>query len=486
MIVGIDIGTQSLKAVVVSDQLEIRGECAVGYQPQFLRPGWAEQSPLLWEQALPKAIAGALDVASVNAGDIRGLGIAGQLDGCIAVDARGLPLHPCLIWMDRRAIAELGDIDPNVVRDIGGVVLDASHPAAKIRWMMRHLDIGKSVRCFHAPVSYLVSRLTGQDVIDHATASTSMLYSLSSQSYDSKLLEMFGLSAELLPLAKPAESVAGILTDTGAELTGLPKGLPVAVGTGDDFSSALGAGVVKPGRFLNVLGTAEVTGALSCKAVVDPDGLVETHAFPGELYYVENPGWLCGGIITWFLKNFGLNDVSTLGNEAMNASPGSDGVLFLPAFSGAMAPEWIASARGVFFGLAPSHGRGTLARAVLEGTAFAMRDVLDRVVALDLNIEAIRIVGGGAKSELWCQIRADLTGLPVEVPRHADTSSIGAALLGGVAAKILPNLGQSAAALDRGMRVIDPRPDQKALYDQSYGRYRELFQALKPLFSTSS
>jgi xylulokinase len=482
VIVGIDIGTQSLKAVVVSDQLEILGEHSVGYQPAFPRPGWVEQDPALWEQAMKPAIAEALQKAKVQPDSVKAVGLAGQLDGCIAVDKDGVPLHPCLIWMDRRAEDEIAGLDADLVQRLGGVVLDASHLAAKIKWLKRHVPAARGAKCFHVPVSYLVSRLTGEHVIDHGTASTSMLYGLSAQAYVPKLLDHFGIAEHELPAARPAESIAGLLNSFGRELTGLPKGLPVAVGTGDDFSSALGAGLVEPGRLITVLGTAEVVGALHPTPVIDPLRLVETHAYSGGMYYIENPGWLSGGGLTWFTQTFGLPDFQTLDAEANVTKPGAEGILFLPALSGAMAPEWLASARGVFFGMTPSHGRGHLARALLEGTAFAMRDVLERVQSLGVHVEALRIVGGGARSSLWCQIRADIAGLPAEVPVRADTSPIGAALLAGAASGIFPDLVSAAGSLTHDMQIVEPRHDLKPLYDEGHQRYRDLFCALKPLF----
>lgn len=482
MIVGVDIGTQSLKAVIVNSELEVLGQHAIAYQPEFPQPGWAQQDPKLWEDALRPAIEGALRAANCRAGDVRALGIAGQLDGCIPVDGEGLPLHPCLIWMDRRAEPEIAGIDARLIQKRCGLVLDASHLAAKIRWLKRHVPAARQAACFHVPVSYVVSRLTGEHVIDHATASTSMVFGLATQNYDSDLLQLFGVARSDFPEPAPAQGVAGRLTKGGSELTGLLAGLPVAVGTGDDFASTLGAGLTAPGRLIDVLGTAEVVGVLHPLPVIDKASLVETHAFPGGLYFVENPGWLSGGALAWFRQVFALKDFPTLDAEAAATPPGSEGVTFIPALSGAMAPEWIASARGAFYGLAPGHGRGHMARAVLEGTAFAMRDVLERVRNLDVQIDAIRAVGGGAKSAFWTQLRADLTGIPVEIARHVDTSPIGAAMLASVAAGFSSDLGQSAAKLNEGLKVVHPDPSKKPAYDAAYSKYHQLFKHLSPLF----
>jgi xylulokinase len=482
MIVGADIGTQSLKAVVLTPDLDVLGEHAIGYQPRFPRAGWAEQDPQLWENALGPAIAAALAAARIAPAEIKALGLTGQLDGCVAIGRDGLPVHPCLIWMDRRAEAEIAGIDAEPVLEKGGVILDATHLAAKIRWLKAHVPEARQAVRFHVPVSYMVSRLTGRHVIDHATASTSMVYGLARQAYDADLLALFDLGEDELPAAAEAQSIAGELTEPGGRLTGLPAGITVAVGTGDDFASTLGAGLVGSGRFINVLGTAEVVGALHPDPVIDRGRLVETHAFIGGHYFIENPGWLSGGALAWFRDTFRLGDFAELDALAKGVPAGAEGVTFLPALSGAMAPEWIASARGVFYGLAPSHGTRHLARALLEGTAFAMRDVLERVRQMGVGVEALLIAGGGAKSRLWKEIRADLTGLPAGTAKHLDSAPVGAALLASVASRLTGDLAEAAGALRAGGETIEPDPRNRAAYDDAYQRYQELFRSLKPMF----
>ena len=258
----------------------------------------------------------------------------------------------------------------------------------------------------------------------------------------------------------------------------------MAAGTGDDFAATLGAGLVQPGRFINVLGTAEVVGALHPKPVIDRRRLVETHAFIAGHYFVENPGWLSGGALAWFRDIFRLQDFAELDSIACDVPPGAAGAIFLPALSGAMAPEWIAAARGAFYGLAPSHGTGHLARALLEGTAFAMRDVLERVQALGIGVEALLIAGGGARSRLWKQIRADLTGLPAETAQHMDSAPVGAALLAAIAARMVDMVDVvNAAKLGASGDVIEPNTRNRAAYDEAYERYRALFQSLKTVFN---
>ena len=480
-VVGIDLGTQSLKAVVVDDDLRLRGEASVPYQPAFPAPGWAEQDPALWLAALKPAIAGALEKAGLTAADIKGMAIAGQLDGCVAVDHNGRALAPCIIWMDRRAAAEIAGIDVGFIRERTGLVLDATHMAAKIRWAARNLPEARNAVRWHQPVSFVVAALCGRAVIDHALASTTMLYGLKERAYAGDLLATFDIDAMKLPDIDNASAVAGTLTRAGAALTGLPLGIPLAVGTGDDFSAAIGAGVVVPGVVACNLGTAEVVGAISDTLRIDQNGLVETHGFLGDRYFVSNPGWLSGGAVTWFLSTFGVSSPAAMSELASTVMAGSDDLLFLPALSGAMAPRWIAGARGAFYGLTSFHGKAACARAVLEGCAFAMRDVVDRLSELGIATRRIRLSGGGARSRVWAQIRADVSGRPVEIASAADASPLGAAILAATAIGLANSVQEAAERLAGRIETIDPDPVAGEIYDRSYQRYRTLFDALAPL-----
>jgi xylulokinase len=484
MIIGIDAGSQSLKAVLLDDRLRTIGSGRRGYAIDFPQPGWAEQGPAVWEQALGPAIAEALAAAGRKASDVTAIGVAGQLDGCIAVDGAGAALAPCLIWMDRRADDDLADLrrtpGNEFFRARTGANLDGSHMAPKARWLLARGPGG--VR-FHQPVSYLVERLTGEAVIDHGMASTSLGYDLAKGAYATDLLDHFGLKQAQFPRVERSEAEAGKLTARGAALTGLPAGIAVAVGTGDDFSTPLGAGVAIPGIVANVLGTAEVTGALDPRPLIDGKGLVETHRYVGaDLNYIENPGWVCGGALEWLRALLSIPDFAKFDRRAEAAPPGSDGLLFLPALTGAMTPEWIAGARGCFYGLTPSHGAGHLARSALEGTAFGLRDVADRLREMGVAAGRVRLLGGGARSRLWTQIRADVTGLPVERSAIADSSAVGAALLAAVASGKVKDLSAAAAAVGAVAETVEPIAANRAAYDDAYHRYRRLFESLKPLF----
>ena len=483
MLVGIDVGTQSLKVVVTDKTMRICGEAAVAYQPVYPLAGWAEQDPNLWLNALQPTIAKALERAGSKAADVSALAVSGQLDGCIGVNSHGEPIGPAIIWMDRRAAESMAGIDAAAVAKRAGLVPDASHMAAKIQWNLKHNENARKAAAWHQPTSFMVEALTGSRVIDHCLASTTMLYNLSSQSWDDALLWSFGIDGNTLPVISDTAETAGSLSAKGAALTGLPKGLPVAVGTGDDFATLLGCGISSPGTLAISIGTGEIIGALSDKLVIDPDQLVETHAFPTGHFHLGNPGWLSGGAVRWFLSTFSVHDDTEFSALAAQAPPGSDGLLFIPALTGAMAPVWVANARGTFHGLTTAHSKAHLARALLEGTAFAMRDVIDRLTALGVQTGSIRIMGGGSKSHVWMKIRADVMGRAVDVAETSDASALGAAIIAAVVAGIYPDLRSATAALKISRHTIAPDRGKYDLYNEAYGQYRKLFAALLPLYN---
>ncbi len=468
--------------MVTDDGLVPLGAASLSYRPDYPRPGWAEQHPRLWEDALGPAIEAALQAADIAPGSLRALGISGQLDGCVAMDAGGAALGPCLIWSDRRAEKEAQVVDADELRRLTGLTRDATHMAAKIAWLKRTPPDGQIADHYHQPVSYTVARLTGARVFDRGLASTTMLYGLVRRDYEAALLDAFGVAPEELPEIAEAGDLAGTLTAGGAALTGLAEGLPVAVGTGDDFSAPLGAGLTAPGRVACVLGTAEVVGALDPAPKIDPRGLVETHGYAGGGFYIENPGWLSGGALSWLRELLGIADFAAFDRLAAEVGAGAGGVTFLPALSGAMAPEWNAAARGCFYGLTPAHGAGHLARALLEGCAFAMRDVIERLVSLDVPVEGLLLLGGGAKSRVWAQIRADCSGLPVELPLVTDTSPLGAAVCAAVAGGLQPDIASCARLVGAVAETLEPDRAARPAYDAAYGAYRKLFDSLRPMF----
>lgn len=485
--IGCDVGSQSLKGVLIGPDGSTYGTATEAYPVDYPGGVWAEQDPALWQAALAAVVGRLRMEASVRAADIRAIGFASQVDGVVPVDAVGAPLRPAIIWMDRRATREAnelrGRISADDVRAITGLNLDAYHGGPKITWIRHHEPaIADAAEAYLLPGAFLVAWLTGERVVDHANASSTMLYDVTTRAWSPRLLDALELEPRQLGRIASASDIAGPLTSTAADALGLTTACHVVVGTGDEHGAALGAGAIRPGVVCDITGTAEPVGVAALAPVIDPSGLVETHGHADpRVWFIENPGFVSGGSVRWFLDAVG-GDEARLSLEAASIPPGSSGLTFLPALAGATTPRWDDEARGAFTGLTMGHGRADLARAVLEGCTFGLRDIVERLDELGLASGEIRVVGGGARSATWLQMKADVTGRTVRVLATPEATALGAGYLAGVAAGIFDDLDDAVArcaVLDP--IAYEPDPSVRAPYDDAYGRYHRVFDALAPL-----
>jgi xylulokinase len=342
-------------------------------------------------------------------------------------------------------------------------------------------DSYREARWLPAVGGYLVGWLTGEVAIDHANASSTLLYDVGAAAWSDRLLDAAGLEAEMLPQVRDSTDVAGNLSAVAAERLGLTTDCKVVVGTGDEHGAALAAGLLRPGLVADVTGTAEPVAAVADELTLDEEGLVETHAHavPGTLL-VENPGFVSGGSTLWLGESVLRRPQADVFSLAAEAPVGSDGVTFLPALSGAMSPRWNDAMRGAFAGLAMNHCDAHLARAVLEGCAYALRDIVDRLDALGLAGDEVRVVGGGARSALWLQIKADVINRPVRPVLAEEPTALGAAMLAGVAAGAFSDFDD---AVQRGVATapepILPNPERAAIYEEGYAAYRRLYDGIE-------
>jgi xylulokinase len=487
-VIGCDVGSQSLKGVLGdADGATVTGASAT-YELSFPHPGWAEQDPDGWLLALRVVISALLERGGLVAGDVGALGLASQVDGVVAVDTQGRHLRPAIIWMDRRAEAQRRALGARIsgerIFDVTGLNLDSSHVAPKILWLRdEEAEIYQAASSFLLPGGYLVYRLTGERVVDYSNASSTMLYDVRSRGWSAEMLSAADLDPERLGRVAPADEVAGGLTRTAAREVGLDPGTKVVVGCGDEHGACLGAGLVVPGLICDITGTAEPVCAAVDEPVFDETGLVETHAHAdSRLWLIENPGFVSGGSIRWYSDNVARADYDEMTREAEGVPAGCEGLVFLPCLSGAMTPTWNGNARGVFHGLSMKHGLRHMTRAVFEGCSFGFRDVVDRFGEMGIGGEEVRVVGGGADSPFWCQIKADATGRTLRALKSREATATGAAMLAGVAEGTYASLDAAAEGLVELGAVYEPNPVERASYDEAYGLYRAAYAALEPVF----
>jgi len=502
-VIGCDVGSQSLKALLLSEKGQICGETSASYSIEYPHPTWAEQSAGAWVKALCEAVKEVVARSGVEREAVRGLGLATQVDGVVAVNARGEPIYPAIIWMDRRAVeqcAAAGEhIDPNWLFGLTGLNLDASHVAPKIRWLYdQEPEVAQQTSRFLLPGSYMGYALTGEVGVDYSNASSTLLMDVSRRQWAPELFELFGVPFESMAPILPSTSVLGRLLPDLAEELGLTAQTQVVLGSGDEHAACLGAGVTSPGLVCDIGGTAEPVCAASYQPAFDPSGLVETHchAHP-DLWLLENPGFVSGANYRWFRDQFASEEVASareagrsaydaLNELAATVPPGSEGVIFLPCLMGAMAPTWNAAARGTFFGFTLAHTRAHFVRAILEGSAYAVRDITDRMLQIGLNLRQILAVGGGARSPLWRQIKADVTGLPVALPATTETTALGAALLAQVGTGVCSSLEEAASQAVHIVEVRQPEAVSKERYEEAYQLYRSTYNALLPVFDQAA
>lgn len=498
LVVGVDVGSQGTCAQALTADGEHLHTAYVPHALSYPRPGWAEQDAREWLGAVAQALAEVR--RAVDGGAIRAISFGSQLDGLVATDASGGPLGPALIWMDRRAGAQCDAaskrIDPGRLRQLTGCNLDPGHVAAKIAWLAEHReDQHAAARWFLLPGSLVAWQASGELAVDPSNASSSMLLDVAGGGWSAEACDAFGIDPASLAAVQPAHTALGPVAPWLREAAGLDASTQVVLGCGDEMAATLGAGVVEPGVVCDVMGTAEPVCAVVPGPALDPDGVTELHphATPGG-WLLENPGWLSGGAYRWFRDELGSveaaraaatgADVYELLNALAEGAPaGADGVLWVPALAGATAPEWNADARAGWFGLTAAHGRAHLARALLEGNAFALRDVLEAIRAAGHPPDEVVCVAGGARGDLLRQIRADVTGLPVSRPDDVETTARGAAMLAAAGAGLHPDVPAASRAMaGKRSEPVHPRPECQQVYDDLYGRHRQLYAALRPLF----
>lgn len=492
-VIGCDIGSQGTKATLLSVTGELVCEAYEGYPVDYPQPLWAEQPVDRWLNALTLTVRRLLSESGVAAEDVRALGLATQVDGVIPIDSQGRPLHPAIIWMDRRASAQCEHVRQQLgdeqVFQLTGLNIDATHVAPKIRWLAdRRPEIYEQTARFLLPGSYLAYALTGEIGVDYSNASSTLLLDVHTKTWSITMANAFGIDLNKLAPVGAATAALGNLRPGVAEQLGLSTGTIVMIGCGDEHAACLGAGVTRPGIVGDIAGTAEPVCAASQEAAFDVTHLVETHCHADpDLWLLENPGFVSGGNLRWYRDQFARGEMyAALDSEASEVAPGAEGLTFLPSLMGAMAPTWNESARGTYAGFTLAHTRGHFFRALLEGSAYAVRDITTQMKAAGIELRELRVMGGGAKSPLWNQIKADVTGLPVEVPVITETTALGAAFLALIGTGEYKSLSEVSEHMVEIRDRTEPDPARASLYTEAYERYRQTYFALLPVFEAAA
>ncbi len=485
--IGHDLGTGGNKAVLVDAGGRVLASSFAKYALAHPQPGWAEQDAADWWEAVVACTREVIRLSNVGADQVAAISFAGQMLALVPMRADGTPTRPAISWLDHRAEAEAGELirrlgGATIAGAIAGVLPTGKDLIAKIAWLRRHEpQVFAATTAFGDATSYLVARGSGKLVIDHTAAAATGLLDAKTRTWSKLLARIATTPLDKFPPLRRCAEVIGPLTHEAAAQMGLTSATMVATGMTDIASAAVGSGAVDDGDAHIYLGTSSWLGISVSKPRNLPRHGIATVAGPDPaLCLMIAESETAGACIDWFSRIMGC-DYADFERQAAQAAPGAGGLLFLPWLFGERSPVPDATLRAAFVNLSLEHGREHMARAVYEGVGFNLRWTLEAVAAAGLPCHSVRAIGGGARSDLWLQTIADITGRRVErvsAPQHA--GAVGCALAAAVAIGVLPTL---AAIKQRVVveQTFVPNPEHGALYDRSYARFRGLYPALSAL-----
>ncbi|NCC44937.1 MAG: carbohydrate kinase, partial [Clostridia bacterium] len=466
----------------------------------YPKPGWAEQDPREWWDAVCKAIKETLMQGNIDPQEIAGIGIDGQSWSAIAIDKEGEVLTNTPIWMDTRT----QDICDRLTEKIGkekifqlaGNSLQPSYTTAKIVWYRENLpEVYKKIDKILQSNSYIAFMLTGQISQDLSQGYGLHCFDMRTGTWDEKMCEELEIPRHCLPDIVSSDTIVGRVTAKAAFQTGLLEGIPVVAGGLDAACGTLGAGVLHDGETQEQGGQAGGMSICMDTFESDPNLILGFHVIPDK-WLLQGGTVGGGGVMRWFEREFadyersregvcGKSSLVQLNEIAEEIAPGSEGVVFLPYMAGERSPIWNPDAKGVFYGLDFSKTKGHMVRSCMEGVAYALRHNLEVAEHAGAKAEVLRAMGGSANSLLWTQIKADITGKPIIVPSSDTATTLGAAMLAGVAVGMYKDYEEAVALTVKETRRHVPNIDNKKVYDKNYRTYLTLYHSLEYLMSSN-
>jgi D-xylulose kinase len=483
-LMGVDIGTLGTKGIIVDQNGNVISSAYREYDVLSPHPSWAEQWPDVWLKATLEVIKENVEKTGVK---VDAIAISGLYGGSgIPVDRNMKPLRPCIIWMDRRAVKETEWVKENVPKDllvsITGNYVDSYFGFTKILWIKNNEpEIWNKTYKFITPKDYVIYKLTGELAIDHSSAGNlGGLYDIRKRKWSEDMAKALGIPLEKLPerIVKSSD-VVGRVKKEMSDIKELLEGTPVVAGGIDAPVAQLSAGVVDPGEHVVMLGTSMCWGTVHKGEKITPELVNYPYVVDEEeLIYTFGGGATSGAIVRWFRDNFGKS-YDELNKGAEKVEPGSEGLIVLPYFMGERSPIWDPKARGVVFGLTLKHGKYHVYRAFLEGVAFSLRHNMEFAKGLGFELsEKCFLVGGGAKSDLWTQILADITGYSMVRLKGNVEAPLGDAFLAGMGIGLFKDKHEIKSWIE----IQDERsPRNFEVYDKLYEIYKKLYEKTRDL-----
>jgi xylulokinase len=472
MLLGLDLGTGSLKAILLEENGLFVAETTRAYTVHAPQAGWAESNPNDWWLAAQEAT---LELGHGN--KVSAIGFSGQMHGVVLSDQQGQALRNAILWADTRSSLELQgykDLEPDMHRRLANPVVTGM-AGASLLWLGHHeAKLLKSARWALQPKDWLRFQLTGEAFAEPSDASGTLLYDLERDDWAFDVMAALEIPQSLFAPLRGSSEIAGTLSSKAAKALGLNPGIPVATGGGDTPSAMFGGGILEPGTVQLSIGSGAQIVAPRDAAMIDTS--LRTH-----LYRAVTPsGWYAmaamqnaGLALEWVRAMLGM-DWQTAYLEAFAIEPSANGLSFLPYLMGERTPHLNPNARGAWVGLALSHNRGHLMRAAFEGVAFAIRDGFEALLETGLEAPALRLAGGGTTVQLWRQLLADTLQRPLYTSEISSASARGAALLAGVASGVFSSCEDTLRFASIPQLVAEPNKN----FEEAYGRFKGLYSKI--------
>ena len=495
---GLDIGTSGTKAILVSPDGVVVGSATGSYPLHSPRPLWTEQDPADWWNAVVAGIRTLMEECEVTPGEIAAVGLTGQMHGLVALDQDGEVIRPCIMWNDQRTHEQCAEITNSLGEDalirITGKPLLPSFTASKLAWVKTHEPhVFRRIAKILLPKDYIRYRLTGELLSEVSDASGTSLFDVARRTWSDEIITALNIPRSWLPDVSESPVISAHVSAQGSEQTGLLQGTPVVGGAGDQAAEAVGCGILSEGSVSVAVGTSGVVFAATDAYRFDPAGRVHAycHAVP-DTWHLMGVMLSAGGSLRWYRDTFCLEEkriaaesgadvYDVLTSAAADVPPGSEGLIFLPYLTGERTPHADPYARAMFFGMTLRHSKPHLTRSILEGVAYGLNDSLELMRRINVRFDAVRVSGGGSRSELWRRIMADVFNTRVQTVNVSEGAAFGAALLAGVGARIYDSVADACARIVRTKESHEPGEAVES-YRQYYRVYRTLYSSVAPLF----
>ena len=500
-LMGIDVGTTGVKVLLIDKNGNVVSKDTQEYPLYTPKPGWAEQNPEDWWNATVKGIKNVIN--NINPGDIKGIGLSGQMHGLVVLDCKFKVLRPSILWCDQRTVKQCEYITKKVgYAKLMELVCNPAltgFTAGKILWVRdNEPEIYKKIYKILLPKDYIRFKLTNVFATEVSDASGMLLLDIRKRRWSEDILKILNLSKDLLPDCFESEDVTGVVTKEVSKITGLKEGTPVVGGGGDQSSSAIGCGIVESGIISITIGTSGVVFAFSDEVKLDKLGRIHTfcHSVRNK-WHTMGVMLSAGGSLKWFKDNLSKKEIEeakkkkvdpydVMLKEVEKIKPGAENLIFLPYLAGERTPHLDPYARGVFFGLGIYHKKSHLIRSILEGVSFGLRDSIEIMKILKIPIRQVRVTGGGARSLVWLQILADICNLEMVTVNVSEGAAFGVALLAGVGTRVYSDIKQVCRNVIKITNKIKPDLRNVKIYDEYYKMYKRMYLNLKKEFKMLS